>query len=287
MACSKDAGPGDDALRNALALKLPGHVSVETFDVEVTENLGTKVEPVYAARFSAILRFSTDTFTLDKRGRDVLFLNPMRKKGDTLEVFGKTASRLYGGAWRTEVSVDGSSITNSGKPLAEFTGKTVLVRGSEEEKAFIQEEEAEAQRRTDEAADRQAEAAARRQALVDQAEERRKVAAREAEERRLAQAREIEEQRQALARADELLPGKWRWQDETSEFHSDGNWIGAPDQGDGQRGRWRIDGDTLSISKELSDGRMRTSTYKIVYISRDEVRLRAPSGQVGTGRRVQ
>lgn len=287
LGCSGDSGPNQAALRNALASALPGHITVEKFSVEVAENMGTKVEPVYATRFRAVLRFSADTFSLDKRERDVLFLSPIKKQGDTMEVFGKSASQLYGGSWRTEVSIDGSSVAKSGKPLAEFTGRTVLVRDSAEEKAYFQAKEAEAQRLALESDIRKAEAEERRQTALREIEERRQTAAHEAQQRRLDQAREAEELRQALGHADELILGKWRWLKETTEFRSDGNWIAQPDGGAEQLGRWRIDGQTLSIAKEQADGRMDTQRYTIVYISSGELRLGSSPGSIATGRRVQ
>jgi hypothetical protein len=64
-------------------------------------NVRDKVDPNYKTRFRAKLQLTEDTFTEDMARRDVLLLTAVRKSGDTIDIFGKSESKLRSEKWET------------------------------------------------------------------------------------------------------------------------------------------------------------------------------------------
>jgi len=216
-ACASDSGPSKADLRRSLATELPAYVEVASFTIEASQSAGTKVEPVYQTRFRAVLKLTADTFTEAERARDVLFVKSLKRRGDEIEVFGKTQSLLYGGNWQTAVSLDGSPLARLGKPLSMFSAARVIVKGSREETEY--------------------------RAEVERLEREKMEAARRA----------AEEKRREMEYMRTNLPGRWRTGFETLQFGKDGS-VKLVSH-DGKRtvsGVWRLEGDRLII--KYSDG---------------------------------
>jgi hypothetical protein len=176
--CSKEPQPSKSDIEQSLTTQLPAFARISSLSVDAMQNLGTKVEPAWQSRFRATIKVSSDTFAPDGMDSAVTFVRPVKRDGETTEIFGKSLSRLYAGAWRTSLEFDGQPIPALGMPESAFAPKKVIVRGSKAETDYL--------------------AAAQREA-----EERRAAETRAAEAQRVAQAQQEENNRIAREREQE------------------------------------------------------------------------------------
>lgn len=134
--CSKEQGPGKADLESSLTAQVPKFVTVRDFTIEASENVGDKVDPNYKTRFRAKLQVTEDTFTEDMTQGEVLLLTPIKKIGDTIDVFGKSESKLRNGKWETNTNLDESPFEKIGNPLSAFSASKIIINGTAEEKEF-------------------------------------------------------------------------------------------------------------------------------------------------------
>lgn len=184
---------------------VPAVWSVESFDVEATQNVGTEVRPVFVSRFKSDLILEQDTFSVVGQVGAHQILRPVLPEGHRVTIYGFAESVLEEGRYRHQYDLQGAALAGAGRTLAEIGGLTVL-EGSEElaaiqlaaetaqERARIAAEEQERAREA-ETARLRAEAEARAQA------ER----AREEEQARLEAARMEARNAEALA----AFAGTW------------------------------------------------------------------------------
>lgn len=137
LGCSGSNEPKASELGEALAKELPDYLSVTSFNVEAMENTGNDVEPNYVARFTAVAETQAPLYAADGRDRDLVFVKETTPAGESIELFGKSASELYQGGWRHLLRVDGNPAAGLGRPLESFRAKKTLIRGSDEEKAHF------------------------------------------------------------------------------------------------------------------------------------------------------
>jgi hypothetical protein len=138
--CSGENRPATSDIK-ALSLRLPGHVSLESFSVEAGQNLGNKVEPIYAVRFNAVFKSMVDLYREEKRENGAIFVRLVSEKGKKADVFGKITSTLYQGAWRYNIDIDGNPFAGLGTPLTQFSGGRVIISGTDEEKKYYSDVE--------------------------------------------------------------------------------------------------------------------------------------------------
>jgi len=138
-ACSGENKPATSDLKKALTLQLPGHISLDSFSVEASQNLGNKVEPLYAVRFQAAVKAMVDLYKEDRSENGVRFISIVSDKGKKADIFGKITSRLYQGAWQHNFDIDGNPFAGLGAPLTQFSGGRVIILGSDEEKKYYAE----------------------------------------------------------------------------------------------------------------------------------------------------
>ena len=131
--CSGENKPTEAELRDALTVELPGYLKVTDFSVEAMQNTGNEVEPRYVARFNASLEVTSPLYTRDGTEGKLLFLQPAEEEGAEVEVFGKSTSVLFQGAWAHDLYVDGNTVSSMGRPRDEFANAKTIVRGSAEE----------------------------------------------------------------------------------------------------------------------------------------------------------
>lgn len=202
--CKRDpaaSGPTPQELSNKLATEFPAFVKVTGFEVQVSENIGDKVEPVFKSRFQGTIALTTDTFREARREGPAVFIKPAFPSGEHRQVFGVALSKLKAGAWDAVFQLDGDPITDLGLPRDLFKAERIVLVNSPDEEAFRQEqkrdlEKAEAQAREER---ERAEGAAKEQL---ESQERMAVAQREQAERVAQQQRAADEamRRQELAR---------------------------------------------------------------------------------------
>jgi len=129
-------GPKTGEIRQTIARELPGYVSLNDFQIEASQNLGSDVEPDYRARFNSQVRLEEDLYLHDGSEDQVTFLKRTKPRGFLLNIYGKTRSQLYQGTWRHEISSDGDPLSALGRPASAFAGVTVI-RGSEDERRYF------------------------------------------------------------------------------------------------------------------------------------------------------
>lgn len=139
--CSQEPQPSNSDIEKALVKELPAFTRVSSLSVEAKQNLGTNVEPVWQARIRATIAVASDTFALESENSEVSFVRPVKRSGESIEVFGKSVSELYAGAWRTTVELEGQPIATLGQPLSTFGSKKVVARGSQEEKQYFSDKQ--------------------------------------------------------------------------------------------------------------------------------------------------
>lgn len=158
--CSRDpleTGPKDAELKNRLAFELPAHLSVDSLDVEASQNVGDRVEPIFKTRFKAEAHLTADTFVEAERSQNAVILSPVRKNGEHLEIYGIALSSLKGGSWETHFQLDENPVAGAGKPRDAFGGAPVYIKGSPEEASYREDLRVAEVRRREEEATRQEE----------------------------------------------------------------------------------------------------------------------------------
>lgn len=123
---------------------LPTHWALQSFRVLVSENTGTKVEPLIKSRFQASITLKAETFEKVGESRSVVFIRPVLKSGEKREVHGIATATFVRGQWKIEFALENEHPDSLGIPRANFTARTILM-GSQEETAY----RAELQQKTD------------------------------------------------------------------------------------------------------------------------------------------
>lgn len=236
--------PATKDYEKQFAVEVPAYLELSSFDVEASENVGSKVEPMFKARFKATVKLKTKTFELANQENEATFIHPIADEGETKDIYGMAAARLSAGNWKIDFSLENNPIPALGHPKDFFTGRRVIVVGTAEESEFkaqqdqkrlVAEQEAEkalkaqqleegrrkialeAERKVAEKAAeeafkaRQLEEGRRRIAL----EAERKVAEKAAEEKRLKREQELEEFNRANPTR---LVGKWHWASSSDRY---------------------------------------------------------------------
>jgi hypothetical protein len=193
--------PSTKDYQKQFAVQIPAFIELSSFDVEASENVGSKVEPLYKARFKATVKLKTKTFEIARQENGVIFIRPVADVGETKEIYGRAEAHLSAGNWIMSFRQENDPIPAMGRPRDFFTGGNVIVVGTAEESEYKTQQD---QKRA--AAEVEAEKALR----ARQAEEARVAAERE-QQRMIAekeakaaddryQARHAEEVRQATER---------------------------------------------------------------------------------------
>jgi hypothetical protein len=248
-ACSGENKPATSDLKKALTLHLPGHVSLNSFSVEASQNLGNKVEPLYAVRFQAAVKAMVDLYKEDGSENGVRFVSLVSDKGKKADIFGKITSRLYQGAWQHNIDIDGNPFAALGTPLTQFPGGRVIIRGSNEEKSYYAE-----------------------------VERKNKEIKAEAERRE-------SELRANIANAQKILIGTWRDDNSLITYKTDGSRVTKFDSGNTIFSKWQLDGDLIVRRDEMSETKAgksvplnRTWRVKILYIDNNKYTIKDDAG---------
>ena len=224
--CSGDNTPTSNVLKSALIQEIAGHVEIENFSVQASQNLGNEVEPVILSRFKAVASTGVDLYNVDSRQGGVTFVRLNKAKKTKIDVFGKITSKLYQGMWRHAIDIDGTPISNLGIPLNQISAGRIIIRGSDEEKHYYAE--------------------IKQKEIEHQKEVKRKAA-----ERRKEVEREAAELRKNLANAESIVVGTWREKCDKQEglmiYKKDGTFSGKWNNKD-YEGVWNIKGDIFNVT---------------------------------------
>ncbi|QUY45445.1 hypothetical protein [Acaryochloris marina] len=100
--CNQQIGPTHQELKQDLGEQVYSLVS--DFEIESTENLGSKTEPIIQSRYRAVLRFNTDDI------KDPVFLEEMKRldriNKDFVEIHGLSTSKRKGSQWETKFTIE-------------------------------------------------------------------------------------------------------------------------------------------------------------------------------------
>ena len=143
--------PTDAQLRQVFAQSIgatAAFMRISSFRVEASENVGSRVEPLWHTRFRAIVTMTQatyrmswapdpgiDTTTMMAIPAAVVVVEVVRRPGQSITVFGRTQSTLYSGQWRTRVELEGVPFDERsiGSPRAAFRGSRLILVGTREE----------------------------------------------------------------------------------------------------------------------------------------------------------
>jgi len=132
---ASDPKPTSSEIERAVAAKMPAFLRVASFSVDAMENVGTKVDPQWRARFRVTFKLASPTFFSDGSDGVATFLRPAKTTGESINGFGKSVSILYAGAWRTTAEFEGQPLNGLGLPISDF-GTNPIIRGSPAEAAY-------------------------------------------------------------------------------------------------------------------------------------------------------
>lgn len=213
--------PSTKDYEKQFSVEVPAYLELSSFDVEASENVGSKVEPYYKARFKATVKLNTKTFELSSKENEATFIRPVAGEGETKEIYGVASARLSAGNWKIDFKFENNPIPALGRPKDFFTGGRVLVVGTAEESDFkaqieqkqlVAQQEAEKALKTQQAEQERLAAEQQRKRVADEQERQqrqialeaeRKVAEKAAEERLTAQ--RLERERREAERAKNRL----------------------------------------------------------------------------------
>jgi len=128
--------PGTQDYAKQFAVSIPAYWEIADFNVEATENVGNKVEPMYQARFKATVKLKTRTYEIASREDNALFIRPMADKGEKREIYGRALAELSMGNWKINFSLENNPIPSMGQPKDFFIEAKVIVVGTPEESEY-------------------------------------------------------------------------------------------------------------------------------------------------------
>ena len=245
VACSGENKPATSEMKAALTQSISGHVELNSFAIQASQNFGNKVEPIYGSRFNSTVSAMVDLYKIDKKDKGITFARLVTKRGKQTEVFGKITSKLYQGAWKHNIDIDGTPIRNLGVPLNQISAGRVIVRGSAEEKKYYAEIE------------------------------------RKEKERRIEREREATELRKNIANAQNILVGTWRDKNSLCIYKSDSTVHIKFDKGSEEIQAWRVEGDMIYFTGKKykkKNGKWQPGNYKgigrILYIDKNQYTIK-------------
>jgi predicted Holliday junction resolvase-like endonuclease len=142
--------PEESDISKKLILSIPSYLTVSDIDIGVSENTGTKVEPVYASRFKGVLETTESLYEIKSRILNKLVLVEKIPSGTKIKIHGITVSTLDGDKWK--VRFKSLKIpTMNGKSISDFEVGSFVIFGSKEEenlkKQKVEQDKKEAEER--------------------------------------------------------------------------------------------------------------------------------------------
>ncbi len=139
-----EAGPSENELKNYLQKRLPGHVKITDFDIVVSENVGTKLDPVIKSKVKGEAILVEPLYKVKKyiSGKDVLVKSA--KKNNRMSLSGRTSSTLKGDKWNIRFTQLEAKPDFRGRPLSSWRKDSFVMSGSKEEVVLIAKSKEEA-----------------------------------------------------------------------------------------------------------------------------------------------
>lgn len=132
---SASDAPNKDELRQGLNDEVPKYYTIRSFDIEASENAGSKVQPLYRYRFRAAAELQEDTYKEIAKEGNVVFITLAEGRGKRAELFGIAEASLSAGKWRIRYRLENYPIRGNEVPRKFFSQKTII-KGSSEEVSY-------------------------------------------------------------------------------------------------------------------------------------------------------
>ena len=126
-------------ISQAFSAYLPVFLELTSFNLVASENVGSKVEPVYKSRFNAIIKIRQDTFGAEKLFKGVAIIKRVKKAGEKITVYGISTSTLSEGKWKTKFRLERNYFDEIGMTVGSFKKSRIIVKGTPEEEAYYKE----------------------------------------------------------------------------------------------------------------------------------------------------
>ncbi len=134
-ACSdgKLKGPTEKSVENSLAYEVANYISIKNFEVQAVENIGSEVDPVFRARFSADGHTTEPLYSETETLMGMFILKETTPKNTPIRLSGKYQAELDGERWEIYFQNISSSPSPSGSPLSNWSsGSYVFVDTKQE-----------------------------------------------------------------------------------------------------------------------------------------------------------
>lgn len=137
--CGSSSEPSSGELEKKLALEIKPYVEIASLEKLISENTGTKVEPVVTTRFKAKLRLREDTYESAGYVGGAAVLKVLYKKGAEFEFYGIARSTRKGENWQTSFRTE-TAMPNVGQPQGSFAERgKVVIKGSPGEASLLED----------------------------------------------------------------------------------------------------------------------------------------------------
>ncbi len=143
FSCSNNTNePNKNDIIEVIELELPVYFDLNNFKIEVTENIGNKIEPVVRSRFKANVVTKMPLFIKQKELLKKDVLKEVTSKGKTYQAYGISVSAFTKDMWLTKIEKVEITPEVLGLPLLNWKDGSYVISGSKEEKKLIKNKKA-------------------------------------------------------------------------------------------------------------------------------------------------
>ena len=137
-ACMTDNNePTEEDISTTLILELPGHIVIDSIEIEVSQNVGSEVEPIVNSRFKAEMSVTEALYKVVRHLDNRKVLEEVVPKGQILIAFGVANSKLEMDKWKVKFEKLSIKPRISGEPISNWLENEIVIKGSDEEEALI------------------------------------------------------------------------------------------------------------------------------------------------------
>lgn len=133
--------PSTKDILSALKFELPHYVEVKDVQVEVSENIGSEVEPQIRSRFKGEIVLTEALYKTKAAILDKEIIEEVVAKGMKFNIYGISSSKYRMEKWIIDFDKLEISPLVSGRPLSNWKTNEYVLSGSDEEGELIEENE--------------------------------------------------------------------------------------------------------------------------------------------------
>ena len=136
--CAAEQEPTLDEIKGAFSRYIPSYAAIDSFAIEVSENIGTVVEPIVSSRIKTIVQIKENLYSQRQVVSGVPIIAEQVRSGEKGEIWYVARAELSSGRWNITFQPQGSEFFRSGRIREDFP-KEALVEGSRELNDYIAE----------------------------------------------------------------------------------------------------------------------------------------------------